>query len=226
LKSTRKTHIFSIQNSGKLLLTAILVLSFNICIGQGEYALLGDQNLVVAKLSSDKDSINKSISEAIINYNKELEVNPRSSHAYSGRAEAKYMLKDYRGAIGDCMKAEETGPGDVNAYRIQGKAELELGDFNLAIRDFSKAIDLNPHHSEVSVTYYLRGNAKSELGNDAAAILDYNLSIEITPAPETYLKRGICKLNLANKKGACEDWGKSAEMGSAQANIMIGKFCR
>ncbi len=217
-----------INNSKARISLVVLTILFSasICHGQIDYVIMGDQNLMLAKTSVDKDSINKALKDALAAYSNEIEFNPGSAHAYAGRGEAKFMLGDYRGAIIDCRKSTELDPVAAEAYCIQGRAEQEVGDFRSAIREYGKAIDNNPHHSAINLTYYYRGNAKSESGNDAAAILDYNKSIEITPDTSAYLKRGISKINLADRKGACLDWTKAKELGSRQAYEMISKYCK
>jgi tetratricopeptide (TPR) repeat protein len=209
-----------------LLLVLTILSAVSICNGQIDYIVPGDQNLMLAKTSADKDSINKALKGALAAYSNEIEFNPGSAHAYSGRGEAKFMLGDYRGAIIDCRKSTELDPAAAEAYCIQGRAEQAVGDFRSAIREYGKAIDINPHHSEINLTYYYRGNAKSESGNDAAAVLDYNKSIEIAPDTSVYLKRGISKMNIVDRKGACSDWSKAKELGSRQADAMIRKYCK
>lgn len=204
----------------------IILLSACICQGQIDFVVQGDQNLLQAKTSSDKDSISKALKGALAAYGNEIEFNPGSAHAYAGRGEAKFMLGDYRGAILDCRKSTELDPSAAGAYCIQGRAEQAVGDFRSAIRDYGKAIDINPHHSGINLTYYYRGFAKSESGNDGAAILDYNKSLEIAPDEVVFLKRGISKMNLVDRKGACLDWTKAREMGNREAGEMIVKYCK
>jgi len=208
-------------------LTVLFVLLYNsLCFGQVDYSVLGDRNLLLAKTSVHQDSIDIALKAALSAYSEEIEFNPGSAHAYAGRGEAKFLLGDYRGAILDCRKSTELVPSGAEAYCILGRAEQAVGDFRSAIREYGKAIDMNPHHSTINLTYYYRGFAKSESGNDAAAILDYNKSIEITPEALVYLKRGISKMNLVDKKGACIDWTKAKELGLSQADEMIKKYCR
>jgi tetratricopeptide (TPR) repeat protein len=226
--SNGKVFKMMIYNRKSRISWLVLTILFSVsgCNGQIDYVVSGDQNLMLAKTSAEKDSINKALKVALAAYTNEIEFNPGSAHAYSGRGEAKFMLGDYRGAIIDCRKSTELDPAGAEAYCIQGRAEQAVGDFRSAIREYGKAIDINPHHSAINLTYYYRGNAKSESGNDAAAILDYNKSMEITPDASAYLKRGISKMNIVDKKGACLDWSKAKELGSQQADEMIRKYCK
>ena len=196
------------------------------CFGQVDYSVAGDLNLLLAKTSANNDSITTALKSALEAYSEEIGINPQSAHAYAGRGEAKFLLGDYRGAILDCRKSTELNPSAAEAYSILGRAEQAVGDFRSAIRDYGKAIDMNPHHPGVNMTYYYRGFAKSESGNDAAAVLDYNKSLEIAPDPLVYLKRGISKVNLVDRKGACLDFNKAGELGNREAGEMIAKYCK
>lgn len=209
-----------------LLLAILMLLSCSFCRAQKDPLVSGYLNLVRAKESSDRDSINLALKQAVADFSSELETFPGSSEAYTGRGEAKFMLKDYRGSIADCRKAAEYDRNNARAFIIQGRAEAELGDYRLALREFDKAIDLNPHHENVNLTYFYRGNAKTDSGNDAAAIIDYTLSLGITPYAPAYYRRGISKMNLADLKGACADWIKAKEMGYDEADELLVKHCR
>lgn len=200
--------------------------SSRFCSAQVDYSVAGDQNLLLAKTSTDRDSINAALKSALEAYSEEISINPGYAHAYAGRGETKFLLGDYRGAILDCRKSAEIDPSAAEAYCILGKAEQAVGDFRSAIRDYGKAIDINPHHSGINMTYYYRGFAKSESGNDAAALPDYNKSLEIAPDAMVYLKRGISKVNLADRKGACLDFNKARELGNKEAGEMIAKYCK
>ena len=51
-----------------------------------------------------------------------IDVDPRYADAYYNRAEAKYVLLDYQGAISDYTKAIEINPQYENAYHFRGFA--------------------------------------------------------------------------------------------------------
>ncbi|MCU0455245.1 MAG: hypothetical protein MUE74_02995 [Bacteroidales bacterium] len=223
----KRVTILSVRISGATIgIITVLILSITDCYSQTDYLGAGDRNLLLARMSTDRDTAITALKAAILNFNSEIELNPGAARAYAGRGEAKFLLGDYRGAVTDCRDAAELAPQDVKTYIIMGRAEAALGDFRLALREFDKAIDLNPHHTDVYLTYLYRANVKSDTGNDAAAITDYNKSIEVFPSASAYLKRGLAKFNLADRKGACADWGKAKEMGLKEAEDLIRKNCK
>jgi tetratricopeptide (TPR) repeat protein len=58
------------------------------------------------------------------------------------------------------------------------------------------------------------------------AIADYNKAIELDPKDaDAYINRGNAKYGNGDKKGACLDWSKAGELGTALAYEIIKKFC-
>jgi len=80
--------------------------------------------------------------EAINDYNKAIELNPKHSKAYYNRGLAKGELKDYRGAIQDFNKAIELNPNYAKAYYNRGIAKILLGQEDNGCLDLSKAGEL------------------------------------------------------------------------------------
>ena len=63
----------------------------------------------------------KQYKEAIADYDKAIELNPKDAKAYYNRGNAKHQLKQYKEAIADYDKAIELNPKDANAYNNRGK---------------------------------------------------------------------------------------------------------
>ena len=74
----------------------------------------------------------KDYNGAIIDFNKAIELNPKSVfsyyyiNAYHNRANSKYLLKDYKGAIIDFSKAIEHKPKFATAYYKRGICKINL----------------------------------------------------------------------------------------------------
>lgn len=82
--------------------------------------------------------------DALQNYNKAIELNPRDGTAYFNRAIAHFILGRSYKAISDNTKAIELNPKDAGAYCNRGLTHLELGKVEEAREDFLKAVKLNP----------------------------------------------------------------------------------
>ena len=92
---------------------------------------------------------------------------------------AKYKLKDYRGAIQDYNKAIELNPKLASAYLGRGLAKGKLQDYRGAIKDYNKSIGLNPSDAKI---YILRGLAKILSGHKDDGCLDLSKAGELGDA--------------------------------------------
>jgi tetratricopeptide (TPR) repeat protein len=84
----------------------------------------------------------------------------QTAEEYYNKAEKKYELQDYKGAIVEYTKAIQLNPTNVDAYYNRGFTKYNLDDFKGAIEDYTKAITLNPIFNSA---YYSRGVAKANL---------------------------------------------------------------
>lgn len=58
------------------------------------------------------------------------------------------------------------------------------------------------------------------------AIADYNKVIQQNPKhTQAYYNRGLSKMILNDKNGACLDWSKAGELGDPDAYDLIKKYC-
>ena len=165
----------------------------------------------------------KEYQNAIIYYNKAIQLNPDFAATYNNRGVAKKNLQDYTGAITDYNKAIQLNPEDAKAYLNRGVAKNDLQDYTGAITDYNKAIQLNPEDAEA---YYNRGNVNIYFKDYTKAITDFNKAIQLKPDfAKAYLNRGIIKFVLKDKNGACTDWSKAGELGVSKAYILIQENC-
>ena len=147
-------------------------------------------------------SIAKQYKEAILNYDKIIELDPKNSAIYRWRAEAKTQLGWNDAAIDDYSRMIELNPC-MDAYETRGKAFFKLKRHRQAIADFGKMIEIDP---DVPFGYIERGETLYALGQYKEAIVDFSKAIDINP-DELYLysrlgeimyKSGQYKENIAN----------------------------
>jgi Flp pilus assembly protein TadD len=123
--------------------------------------------------------------EAISEYTKAIELNPKSEAAYLNRG------KDYMGklqfdmAIDDFSKAIEINPNDEASYLKRGIAYINKGFrdtamYSLAIADLTRAIELNPNDADA---YHNRGYAYSLNHQYSLAVADLNKAIQLSKDP-------------------------------------------
>ena len=74
--------------------------------------------------------------------------------------------------------------------------------------------------------YIKSAHDKAELGNNLGAIQDWDKAIALNPEnDDAYYSRGLLKLALGEKNGACLDLSKAGELGKAEAYPLISKHC-
>ena len=79
---------------------------------------------------------------AIGEYNKALQINPRSAVAYYNRSVAYTSKGQYDKAVTDCSSALQLNPSDANSYYSRGVSYWHLGSKNEAIKDLQSAAKL------------------------------------------------------------------------------------
>jgi tetratricopeptide (TPR) repeat protein len=80
--------------------------------------------------------------EALTDYTKAMDLDPKYTDACYGRGLAKSSLQDYQGAVADFTKAIDLNPDHSDAFYSRGNAYLGLGQKSKAHDDFMKTIDL------------------------------------------------------------------------------------
>jgi len=147
---------------------------------------------------------------AILNFDKAINLDKKFIHAWNNRGIAKENLKDYTGAIADYSMAIELDANDAVYYNNRGNSKQALKDFMGAIADYDKAIELDPQYAKV---HYNRGILKMGLKDYIGAIADYNKAIELAcKYALAYNNRGVAKEYLKNYKGAIMDYNKAIEL--------------
>jgi len=154
----------------------------------------------------------------------DLKTKARNYEYFFNRAQDKFELADYEGAVLDYNKALELSPTEIClVYSMRGNAKRNLGDFDGAISDQNKALDFDPLYAD---GYFNRGSAKYKMGDFAGAIEDYTQVIKINPKDsDAFFNRANIKKEIGDMRGACEDWKKGAELGDEDAVKLVQEHC-
>lgn len=175
-------------------------------------------------------------------FTKAIELNPKYSAAYfergmceekSGKREEAVedftiviQLSVYRVAESYYWRAFCRGLKTEGSCADLKKA-LELG-YGAAEHLLFSYCDFKPTTAEPAQDYYKIGFDKYWYKKDyKGAIDDFTKAIELNPNyAGAYFYRGFCKSKSKDKEGACLDWKKAAELGSADAKVMIERKCK
>ena len=154
----------------------------------------------------------------------DLKTKARNYEYFFNRAQDKFELADYKGAVLDYNKALELSPTEICiVYSMRGNAKRNLSDFDGAISDQNKALDFDPLYAD---GYFNRGIAKFQKGDSDGAIEDYTQVININPKDsDAFFNRANIKKEIGDIRGACEDWRKGAELGDEDAVKSVQEHC-
>ena len=89
--------------------------------------------------------------DAILDYTKALQLNPKMTDAYYNRAKILLLRKDIEApdlnrAINDLEKALELDPNFVDALYAMGAAQKKVENYHKALEYLNRAIEVQPDH--------------------------------------------------------------------------------
>jgi len=116
--------------------------------------------------------------EALICFDKALELDPEFAYALNGKGNALYKLGNYDEALICFEKALELDPKFVNAWNGKGGALYKLGNYDEALICFEKALELDPKYVHALNG---KGNTLNELGKYGEALICFEKALEIDP---------------------------------------------
>ena len=161
--------------------------------------------------------------EALLNFNKAIEVDPNYSIAYYMRGNIKEAFEDHHGAMKDYNTSIEKNSKFADAFFVRGNVKMKLQDYYGAIDDYGSAITLNENYIDA---YYNRGKAKQFLLAYEDAINDCTKIIQINPRNiDAYYMRGILRIDFGDMKNGCLDLSKAGELGDLKAYEAIKEKC-
>jgi len=153
--------------------------------------------------------------EAISNYTKALEINPRDADAYYNRGVVYNRKGQSDEAISDFTKALEINPRDAHAYYNRGIVYNRKSQSDEAISDFTKALEINPRYAEA---YKSRGSTYDDKGQYDEAISDYTKALEIDPRDALeYRQRGDAYYSKGEYDSAISDFNKAIDINPKDA---------
>ncbi|MBI5587181.1 MAG: tetratricopeptide repeat protein [Deltaproteobacteria bacterium] len=158
--------------------------------------------------------------EAIADFNRAIELDPRYAFPYNNRGYSYQRMKDYGQAAKDYDRAIELDPGIASPYNNRGLLRYELGDYNNAVADFKKAIELD---TKLLHAYVNMALAHTELGRFPEALKSYNDGLSLSPTePDIYLNRGFLYLTLGAFGKAASDFESSIRFGQDDPSAYWG----
>jgi len=194
------------------------VLMFFILIGVNAQETANNLSAVGMKLFESGQHM-----DAIVNFNKAIEIDNQYYQAFFMRGVIKQNFEDHHGAMKDFNRAIELNDKLSEAYFHRGNIKFLLQDYYGSIDDYTKTISLNDGHIEA---YFKRGLAKQQLEAYQEAIHDCSRILEINPKNvDAYFLRGILRIEHGQLEGGCLDLSKAGELGDIKAYEVIKEKC-
>lgn len=116
--------------------------------------------------------------EALTNYDRAIELNPRYLMAYMNRGALRASAGNYEGALSDLALALKIDPNSAETYNIRSGVLQYNRQIDLAIKDATRAIELSPKNHNY---YNTRGSAYNNGGRYAEAVQDFGQAINLNP---------------------------------------------
>jgi tetratricopeptide (TPR) repeat protein len=137
------------------------------------------------------------------------------------RAFARYMLKDYDGALQDFEAEIKVAPQDGGGYLGRGLVERQREQNDHALIDFNEAIRLNPKYP---APYGQRGAIKQSKGDFKGAVEDYNRFLALSPNDAfTISVRAYAEYNLGEHGTALADFNRAIQLDPRNALTYVGR---
>ena len=146
-----------------------------------------------------------SLSDAITDYSRAVELNPKDVSAFLGRGQVFMECRDFSRALEDldtALGSIDSVPGVDAAWKVEFEAFARngraatyagLGDFARALEEFGKSVDLCPENAWV---YYNLAEAYQNKGDRKNAVENYKLSLAKNKPKLTLRKRTHAKIAL------------------------------
>jgi tetratricopeptide (TPR) repeat protein len=162
--------------------------------------------------------------QAILDFNKALEENPKDAEAYLKRGIAQAEKGRYKQAISDYNKAIEINPRNAKAYINRGYAYVKDWEYDQAVSDFNKAIEIDPGDADAYINrgnvYAKKGRCEQAVTDDRNhAISDYTKALELNPrCAKAYLHRGNAYKDEGKYDQAISDFNEAIEIDPRDAS--------
>ncbi|BAZ41939.1 TPR repeat-containing protein [Calothrix sp. NIES-4101] len=104
------------------------------------------------------------------------EMTSDNSVASKERANYRYEIEDYEGAISDYTEVIKSDIDDINSYLNRAKARYAIGDKKGTLEDYTQALKINLSDAD---TYLHRGNLRWELGDTQGAMEDFKKATDL-----------------------------------------------
>ena len=135
-----------------------------------------------------RENLNKiiidDITSALADFDKAIQINPKTSDSYNNRGRLKYILGDYDLAIADFDKAASLNPKNFQALMNRGTANRAKKNYDAALKDYAEAEKLEP---KAALLMFEKSLLYREIGEIDLAMMSINQALYIEPKNSDYV---------------------------------------
>lgn len=135
-----------------------------------------------------RENLNKiiidDITSALTDFDKAIQINPKTSDSYNNRGRLKYILGDYDLAIADFDKAVSLNPKNFQALMNRGTANRAKKNYDAALKDYAEAEKLEP---KAALLMFEKSLLYREIGEIDSAMTSINQALYIEPKNSDYI---------------------------------------
>ena len=158
--------------------------------------------------------------QAILNFNRAVELDPGFAEAFRMRARAYVAQSNPEEAIRNFTRLSELRPRDALALTERGFAYIDKKDYVNAIADADRALALNP---KLARAFNLRGIAHRSAGDPRKAVEDFTKALEQEPNLDNYFQRATTYQDLGEHQLAVADFTKAVAEDPQEPHIYFAR---
>lgn len=173
-------------------------------IAKNPQSWMAHNNMAIGLLGKGK------VKEAIVHYNKALELDPTYSEAHFNLGNAVLRLGRVDDAITHYEKALETNPNNIPAHYNLASVLAQSGRLEAAIDHYKKILEKDPNHA---AAHNNLGVALARIGRVEEAVAQYVKSLELNPGnSEAHYNLGNTLLQAGRVTEAMAHYQKAVEL--------------
>jgi tetratricopeptide (TPR) repeat protein len=170
--------------------------------------------------AGNKNFEEKQYPQAIAEYSRAIELNPKQPAFYENRGYAYLAMQRLDEANNDFTKAIELAPKDDRAYLGRVQVYLQQRQYDLAAADADKAIEVKPDNASA---YTFRGFSNVGLQQWDKAAADFTTAIQKNPNDwQNYDQRALAYRTLKNYEPAIADYTAAIEKNPNASTTGLG----
>lgn len=165
----------------------------------------------------------KEYTNVLQDINKLIRINPYQIENYVCKADMLFKTDQFDEAISLTNSILEILPENPEVLYLSSKSYYRNKNYFEALKAVNQSLLL-----ESDKDYYeLRGDIYFATNTFEFAVKDYSMFLDIEAYNgDVYAKKGLARLKLGDKTGACSDWEKGKRYGSYDAINYLEKYCR